>query len=157
MSLTLSFEVPEGTEKFVYNVIEKTIDEESKMISELTEDDLQKLVAKKIISEDIRQAIQKVLGLKRDVNSVARSIIEKESDIRACKDNQERLRKNIAALGMVVIEQTKYIKELSSEEDLLKKLYEEVRKLRLEKQNLEKEANALAFDIEYAKEIHKEE
>jgi len=139
-----------GTEdKIVFNVRERTTDAESKVIQDLSKDDVAQFVQKGWITKEIEAKILHVLDQRVQSRQISLNILEKENEIRESKDTQERLRKNITVLSEKSPELNKYVKELGKEEDQLNILYAAVKKDKLAKQQIEQQVLKDAQAIEY--------
>ncbi|XP_065829618.1 uncharacterized protein [Oscarella lobularis] len=143
------FIVPAKTDKKVFNVREGTQDEESIDLDSVGEETLTKWLSKKIIDHQVYDKIKETIGLRSNAMEKAKTIYEKEAEVRDVKDTQTRLRDNILALKNFEKDSAKYVKSLSAEEDKLKALFASIKALRQEKSALEKKRKDMINRIEF--------
>lgn len=146
--------IPPMIEKKTFIVREEINDLKEHVISsDVDQEILGEWVQKQLIDNDVEQSLKEILSKKKAISSIERGIYDKQEEIREISSTQDRLREIITSLDGHEKEASKYIKSLSSEEDKLKMLQEEIKKDRHKKKSLEKEVNVKATSITYSKEL----
>jgi hypothetical protein len=122
-------------------------------IGNLTGDDVELHVRRKLLSPEMEKALREVLAAKVEIAELERSSQKAANDLAAVGKDQERLRANLAALGSTTAEQAlrgRYVESLQRSEDRVGELAAERQKLDaalLEKRaKLDERIRALALE-----------
>lgn len=147
------FIVNPNVEKRTFTVREEATDMKEHSIEDLKEETLDTWVEKRLLDERTETAIRATFTMKKEIRAIMKGIYDKESEVREVTSTQERLRENIAALENYEKEAAKYIKSLSSEEDKLKSLQQNIKRDRHGKMQQEREMKAMIEKISFKKEF----
>lgn len=93
------------------------------------------------ISDQARQALQVVVGLKQELSDVQRQYEALQQQVAEIQNGQQRLRENIKSVGPTSTLGMRYVSKLNSEEDQLEKLNTRIATLR---QDVQAKQKALA-------------
>jgi hypothetical protein len=151
------FVVGPTVEKRTFAVREEATDLKEHLIRDLSKENLDAWVEKRLLDKKTEDAIRASFKTKREIQSIMKGVFEKEGEVREVVSTQERLRENISALEHHEREAAKYIKSLSAEEDRLKALQTAIKQHRAKKMQMEKEMNAMIEKISFKKEFPREE
>jgi len=135
----------------VFSVREKTEDTNSISLRSATKEQLQEWKEKDFLDKAAILGIHELIVLNSKVKQVSREIYDREQDIRDCNTAQDRLRKNIEVLKASTIQQERYVKELSEEEDKLKSLQNEIKKLKEKRISYERDIDIKSIAINFEK------
>jgi hypothetical protein len=107
---------------------------------------------KKYIDKNTLHSLESIIQLTEQVTQIERDIKAKEEAIKAVFENQERVRKNLQALGKTEDERSlreRYIANLGDEEDKLAQYQAEIEALKAQKDSTEKNLNTQIKNIEF--------
>ena len=135
------FDVPPAkTVRFVVN--ERHEEAEVCTLREIDADTVAFWVSSRYIDDATRDELQKIVALSAELTDTGRTVVETEREITEATENQDRLRKNLRALGTSPDEhklRERYVRELGSEEDRLQSLNDRLRAARSRRAELERE------------------
>lgn len=111
---------------------------------------------KKYIDKKALRTLESIVHLNEKISQIQRDIKANEEDIETTLKNQERLRKNLQALGSAQDERglrERYIESLVKEENKLSQSQDEISAWKLQKENIERElytqVNAMEFNVSF--------
>jgi hypothetical protein len=141
---------PRKTVRFV--VGERVNDKETFLLESADRDTLKVWVDARYIDEPTLLALEEMVKLSERSRSLAQKIQRREEEQKKIFANQERVRKNLAALGSGPDERTlreRYVAELGKEEDRLKELHDLVEKLKEQKDAAAKELRDKLHELRF--------
>ncbi|MFW5740834.1 MAG: hypothetical protein ACOC1F_10765 [Myxococcota bacterium] len=113
-------------------------------------------VSSQHIDEDTRVVLEGLVELNEAAADLARRIADREEEVSEIFRNQERLRKNLQALGSSHDEKglrERYVAELSSEEDKLRAVRSEIRRLKVDKKQADKDMRAKIAQLDFERRL----
>ena len=131
---------PKQTTKFI--VKEKGDTSETFSIQNMNRETIRVWLESKYISNTVSDNLHELAELNEEVEKFNRQIDALETEIKAVFQDQERLRDNLKSLGNSENERglrERYVSEMSKDEDKLRDCRNEIRKLKIEKDKVEKE------------------
>jgi hypothetical protein len=131
---------PKKTVRYV--VSERGDECQSHAVRDVGRDQLRFWLESKFIDTKAHERILGFVSLSDKIAAVQRRVQETERDIQEIFKDQERLRNNLKALGSAQDEKglrERYVAEMAREEDALKSMRDDVRKLKEEKDTLDRE------------------
>ena len=134
---------PKSATKFVVN--EKGEESEVLAVHNANRDQLRLWVESKYIDRKTSEAVEECVQLYEKAAALVRRVQERDREISEIFQNQERLRKNLQALGGSQDEKglrERYVAELSNEEDKIAQYRAESKNMREEKDKREEELRA---------------
>jgi len=134
---------PKSATKFVVN--EKGEESEVLAVHNANRDQLRLWVESKYIDRKTGEAVEECVQLYEKAAALVRRVQERDKEIGEIFQNQERLRKNLQALGGSQDEKglrERYVAELSNEEDKIAQYRAESKNMREEKDKREEELRA---------------
>jgi len=134
---------PKSTTKFVVN--EKGEEFEALAVHNANRDQLRFWFESKYIDAKTSQALEECIQLYEKAAAMVRRIQERDKEVGEIFQNQERLRKNLQALGSSQDEKglrERYVSDLSKDEDRIAQYRAESKSMREEKDKLEEELRA---------------
>jgi len=131
--------------------VKKTQDLSSVPLRSVVKDQLQEWTNKGFLDANAIQVINELIELNSKVKQISKEIYEREQDVRDCNTAQDRLRKNIEVLKASTSQQERYVKELSEEEDKLKALQNEIKKLKDKRVTVEHSIDIKSISISFEK------
>jgi len=137
--------------RVVFSVREKTQDLSSVPLRSVVKDQLQEWTNKGYLDANAIQVINELIELNGKVKQTSKEIYEREQEVRDCNTAQDRLRKNIEVLKSSVSQQERYVKELSEEEDKLKALQSEIKKIKDKRVTIEHDIDIKSISISFEK------
>jgi hypothetical protein len=135
-----------------FTVSEKGDESESHGIQSVGRDQLKVWLESKFIDMKTLGVLQAVLDLNDKAAALTRRLQEREREIAELFQNQERLRKNLQALGSTRDEgglRERYVSELAAEEDKLAADRADIKKTREEKAKVEEDLRARLGKLKY--------
>jgi hypothetical protein len=134
---------PRSTVKFVVN--EKGEEFEALAVHNANRDQLRFWFESKYIDAGTRQALEECIQLYEKAAALLRRIQERDKEVGEIFQDQERLRKNLQALGSSLDEKglrERYVADLSKDEDKVAQYRTEMKSMREEKDKLEEDLRA---------------
>lgn len=131
---------PKKTTKF--SVSEKGETSESFSIQNVNRDTVRVWLESKYIDANVAKQLHGLTALNEAAGKLERRIDTLEEEIKVIFKDQERLRKNLQSLGNAENERglrERYVAEMSKEEDKLRDYREEIRRLKEEKETVDKD------------------
>jgi len=141
----------EPSTRFVFSVREKTQDLNSVPLRSVVKDQLEEWTTKGFLEDKAIKSINELIELNGKIKQMAKEIYDREQEVRDCNSAQDRIRKNIDVLKSSVTQQERYVKELAEEEDKLKALQIEIKKLKDKRITVEHELDVKSIAITFDK------
>ncbi len=91
------------------------------------------------IPDAVKQALQKIIDMKREIADVDRQIAEKEERLTQIAEEQDRIRQNMEQLDHDSELYGKYVTKLSAQEDEFEQIRTDIAKLTDQRNGLQKE------------------
>lgn len=91
------------------------------------------------IPDDVKQALQKIIDMKRQIVGVEREIATREARLEQIGEEQERIRQNMEQLDHDSELYRKYVAKLTEQEDEFDTVRKEIENLQQQRNNLQKE------------------
>jgi hypothetical protein len=135
----LALAVPAG-KTVVFPVQEKTIVSTSVSIGNVTTQDLDLYLSRKMLSPEMEQALRKILDVRAKIADLTRQIDDRKREAAAIATDEDRIRKNLGSLGTTGSEQelrSRYVAQLGKNEDRLGTLKQEQDKLEAERNTVQ--------------------
>lgn len=145
------FVIAPGDEKKTFVVREEKDDLQEYELSDVDDELLDSWIEKKLIDAVTEHVVREAIALKKKSDEIMKEVYAKESEIREVESTQRRLRDNIAALNRHDKEAAKYIRSLSTEEDRLKNLQDDIKKDRNNRKILEAKRIEMLRAVEFSK------
>ncbi len=121
--------VPPGAAKSLKVVLERPLSSTVALL-EASLDVLSVYANRKEISASMREALQQVVQRRRALQELQAQAAGREAEIKAITEDQDRMRKNMAALDKTSALYKRYVTELDQQETKMRALREETSKLR---------------------------
>jgi hypothetical protein len=112
------------------------------VLSNLTSSNIELFLQSNYLTPQMKQALESITNLKTEMAVLARQIFEKQSETSTITKDQERMRENLRALGKTEEEKQlvqRYVAKIAQGEDLLERLRQEEKKMKDEKENLQRQ------------------
>ena len=103
---------------------------------------ISQIATRKEISPKLREALQQIVQRRRAVQELQAQAAAKEAEIKAMGDDQDRIRKNMAALDKASALYKRYVTELDRQETRLQTLRQEATALRKQSIDADRELRA---------------
>jgi chromosome segregation ATPase len=137
-----------------FPVVEKTIASTSVAIGNVSTQDLELYLSRKMLSPEMEQALRKVLDVRAKIADVSRQIDDRKREASAIATDEDRIRKNLGSLGTTGSEQelrSRYVTQLGKNEDRLGVLKQEQAKLENDRNVLQAQLDQMirALALEY--------
>lgn len=128
-------------------VVEERTDATSIAIDDLGSNDIALFLVNAELSDADRATFERILGLKRDLGAVAGSLAQQDARTSAIRDDQTRVRQNMAALDRDSALYRRYVSNLEAQEDELARIEATRRDLQQRQQSLQDQLDALIEDL----------
>ncbi len=115
--------------KATFGVTEERPGETRYAITNIARDQILYFVRQKYIDPETQAFLEKVVGLQAEIAALKKQIDEKERQRKSIFENQDRLRRNLQALGRTEAERSlrnRYVKQFGEEEDRIQKINEQI-------------------------------
>jgi hypothetical protein len=137
----------------LFDVKEEFAQQNQWAVTNLSSDDVDLFVRRKLLMPDLEKALREVLAAKAEIADLERRSQAQNGEIAAIGQDQERLRKNMQALGSTSAEQQlkgRYVEQLQKSEDRITELAASKKKLDeqvvAKRTALDQRIRELAFD-----------
>jgi chromosome segregation ATPase len=140
----------DGVDK--YPVAEERVYDSTTAVSSLTPDVLLTYVQNKALSETGRRQLQQIADAKRQIAGFDEQISQIDSNVKGIVNDQTRVRENIRSLNQVSGQQDqvqKYARELSTQENELAGLRDQLSDLKKQKAAREASLNTLIEALDF--------
>lgn len=143
---------PKTTLKFP--VVEENTVETTYYISSFTPEDVEFFYKGRHISDEIKQALERILDIKNKIYETDQALVAKNRQISEISAEQARLRTNLETISKTADDKTlmnRYIQKFKTGEDEIERLQAEIKKITADKANLYVEMNkqieAISFNV----------
>ena len=119
---------PQSTLKF--QVKTQTIEEEAVLLSDIDSDTIAIFVKEKVVSAQVRQALQKLGALQAELAELRRQVQDRLTRVKGIVEDQNRIRENMKTVARNTDAYSRWERKLTQQEDELEKLNAEIEKLR---------------------------
>jgi len=120
-------------------VEEERLRRQSVALTNLSEQQIAIYIRSSSVSEQVKAALEEVIRRKSEIAKVRQQRQQLEQEIRVVEQEQERIRKNMAALPRDADLLTRYIKKFTQQEDQVESLREKIRELTRQETKLNEE------------------
>ncbi len=114
-----------GGKTLLFPVKEEYVQQSQTSIANLSSDDVELFVRRKVLSAEMEKALREIVADKAEIAQLERRSQQAESEIAAVGQDQARLRQNLGALGTTSAEQQlrgRYVEALQKSEDRISDL-----------------------------------
>jgi hypothetical protein len=114
------------------------------------DDTMRFFLQQKVVSEKVKQALEKAVELKTKWNGTQRQLAELQKELKAITDDQDRLRKNLAATPPTAAAYKRYLEKFDKQETEIENIQDNVKKMSAteQQQRGEYEAYLANLDVE---------
>jgi hypothetical protein len=114
------------------------------------DDTMRFFLQQKVVSEKVKKALEKAVELKTKWTASNRHLAQKQAELKAITDDQERLRKNLQATPPTAAAYKRYLEKFDKQETEIEGLQDEIKKLQTTEQRErgEYEAYLANLDVE---------
>jgi hypothetical protein len=124
------FEVPVAAGKTAkHEVVEEQDVVQTVAISNTDDQTIRFFLQQKVASEKVKQALEKAIALKTKLSGTQRELAQKQADLKAITDDQDRLRKNLSATPPTAAAYKRYLEKFDKQETEIEGLQDEIKKL----------------------------
>ena len=145
---------PNVEKKFA--VLEEMDDVKTHDIRFMTTETLESWVKESLIDKKVELAIRSSFNMRKDIDTIMKTVYKKEGEVLEVMGTQERLRKNISALEHHECAAERYINSLSQEEDKLKNARQAIKQYRHRRALMERELTSTIKEISYKQEFKRD-
>ncbi|MBN1909869.1 MAG: hypothetical protein JW818_09035 [Pirellulales bacterium] len=137
-------------EPAVLKIAEEQTQSQHLGLTNLNDDQIRIYLRAKVVSQKVKDALAKIIEMKRDMANLANQRGRKEAEVKTIADEQSRIRANMNRLDRAGQLYKRYVKKLDDQENALEGLHEEIAKLRDQETEAKKKLDAylLGLNIE---------
>eukprot|EP01094_Clydonella_sp_ATCC50884_P008502 TRINITY_DN17_c0_g2_i1.p1 TRINITY_DN17_c0_g2~~TRINITY_DN17_c0_g2_i1.p1 ORF type:complete len:381 (+),score=180.00 TRINITY_DN17_c0_g2_i1:34-1143(+) len=137
-----------GKEQKTFSAREETIDCKTSYIETISEEKVDKWVAKGLVDSRTEAELREVFGMRRQVNVLSFEVMQCEGSIREIQDDQRRVRQHLESVSSK--EARKYTDKLAKLEDQLEVFQKKIQKMKEEKKKLSSAMTSKVEALEYS-------